>query len=290
MSTSGNVVFLAGKSVVQYQLSTGDSPAVVVDGTDVNNQYALWGAENGPKQMVEITQELGGTTLMEGDYGGIMKRSASAASKLNTTVRDPVVQAVPAPAPYVNPVTGIPESNHLAVQLQAVARMIAAAPILGLKRQIFHVSLTGHDTHDNQSAVQANNLSKLAHALAAFDAALANIGGVDMRNSVTTFTTSEFSRTFNINGDGTDHGWGGHHFVMGGAVRGGDIYGQYPTLGADIGGFDNPDMVQGAMIPTTSVDQYAATFGSWFGVADQDLKSIFPNLDNFSKTNLDFLV
>jgi uncharacterized protein (DUF1501 family) len=149
--------------------------------------------------------------------------------------------------------------------------------------------MAGHDTHDNQSASQANNLSKLAHAMAAFDATLANLGGVDMRSAVTTFTTSEFSRTFNINGDGTDHAWGGHHMVMGGAVRGGDIYGQYPTLGVDIGGFNNPDMVQGSMIPTTSVDQYAATLGSWFGVSNTDLQTIFPNLNNFSKPNLGFL-
>lgn len=290
VSTSGNAIFLSGRSVMQYQMSTGASPAVVVDGTDVNNPHSLLNSALVPKQIMEIGQELGGVALMEGDYASIVRRSAAAGSTLNATMRLQAVRNVPAPPPYVNPITGQVELNSLAVQLQAVARMIAAAPTLGLKRQVFHVAMTGHDTHDNQNAFQANNLSKLAHAMAAFDATLANLGGVDMRSAVTTFTTSEFSRTFNINGDGTDHAWGGHHMVMGGAVRGGDIYGQYPTLGVDIGGFNNPDMVQGSMIPTTSVDQYAATLGSWFGVSNTDLQTIFPNLNNFSKANLGFLV
>jgi uncharacterized protein (DUF1501 family) len=125
--------------------------------------------------------------------------------------------------------------------------------------------------------------------MATFDATLANIGGVDMRSSVTTFTASDFSRTFNTNGDGTDHAWGGHHFVMGGAVKGGDIYGQYPTIGVDLGTFNNPDMIRGYSIPTTSVDQYAATIGSWFGVSNTDLATIFPNLRNFAQPNLGFM-
>ncbi|WP_085339612.1 DUF1501 domain-containing protein [Aquidulcibacter paucihalophilus] len=290
MSTSGNSVFLTGSSVMQYQISTNGTPAVIVDGTDPTRQWRLIGSAMVPQQILEITQELGSTAMMQNDYNAIMARSANAGFRLNATTALPAVRNVPAPPPYINPVTGAVEVNSLAVQLQAVARMIAAAPSLGLKRQVFHVSMAGHDTHDNQSASQANNLSKLAHAMAAFDATLANLGGVDMRSAVTTFTTSEFSRTFNINGDGTDHAWGGHHIVMGGAVRGGDIYGQYPTLGVDIGGFNNPDMVQGSMIPTTSVDQYAATLGSWFGVSNTDLQTIFPNLNNFSKPNLGFMV
>jgi uncharacterized protein (DUF1501 family) len=170
-----------------------------------------------------------------------------------------------------------------------VARMIAAAPALGLTRQIFYVAVGGHDSHDFQNTAQPNNLAKLAQAMATFDATLANIGGVDMRNSVTTFTASDFSRTFNTNGDGTDHAWGGHHFVMGGAVKGGDIYGQFPTVGVDLGAFRNPDAISGYSIPTTSVDQYAATIGSWFGVSNTDLNVIFPNLRNFSVPNLGFL-
>ena len=91
------------------------------------------------------------------------------------------------------------------------------------------------------------------------------------------------------NGDGADHAWGGHHFVMGGAVKGGDIYGQYPTFGVDLAGFNNPDAVGGALIPTTSVDQYAATLGAWFGVGLDDLNAIFPNLRNFARPTLGFV-
>jgi len=193
-----------------------------------------------------------------------------------------------APA-YRNPITGATETNSLAVQLQAVARMIAAAPTLGVKRQIFFVSLGGWDTHDFQNTAQANNLSKVAHALAYFDGALGNLAGVNMREAVTTFTASDFSRTFTTNGDGTDHAWGGHHLVMGGSVRGGDIYGQYPTLGVDLGTFRNPDMSRSYLVPTTSVDQYGATMGRWLGVSEPNLDTIFPNLRNMASRGLGFV-
>ena len=140
-----------------------------------------------------------------------------------------------------------------------------------------------------QNTVQPNNLAKVAHALSYFDGVLGSVGGVNMRNAVTTFTASDFSRTFTTNGDGTDHAWGGHHFVMGGSVRGGDIYGQYPTLGVDLGAFRNPDMAGGALVPTTSVDQYAATMGRWLGTSDPSLDAIFPNLRNFTPRDLGFL-
>ena len=151
------------------------------------------------------------------------------------------------------------------------------------------VSLGGFDTHSAQNENQPLLLSKLAHALAYFDSALANIGGIDRRSQVTTFTASDFSRSFTTNSDGSDHAWGGHHFVMGGAVRGGDIYGQYPTLGVDINGFNNPDAVGGALVPTTSVDQYGATMGRWFGVSDSDLDTVFPRLRTFNKRTLGFV-
>jgi uncharacterized protein (DUF1501 family) len=107
---------------------------------------------------------------------------------------------------------------------------------------------------------------------------------------VTTFTASDFGRGYATNGSGTDHGWGaGHHFIMGGAVKGGDMYGQYPTLGIDHGAFNNPDIVGNNMLPTTSVDQYGATLGRWFGVAEADLFTIFPNLHNYSAPFLGFL-
>ena len=167
--------------------------------------------------------------------------------------------------------------------------MIAAAPSLGVKRQVFFISMGGHDSHDGQNTAQPDNLSKLANAFLYLDNALSNLGGVDMRGNVTAFTASDFNRTLTSNGDGTDHAWGGHHFILGGAVKGGDMYGQFPTLGVDTKTFSNPDMVGSVIIPTTSVDQYAATLGAWFGASTTDLATIFPNLKNFSTPNLGFV-
>jgi uncharacterized protein (DUF1501 family) len=154
---------------------------------------------------------------------------------------------------------------------------------------VFFVNGGSFDDHDNQNVAQANNLAKLAQALAYFDSALADIGGSDMRGNVTTFTASDFSRTFNTNGDGTAMPGVATISSWGGAVRGGDIYGQFPTVGMELNGFSNPDMSGGSFIPTTSVDQYAATLGSWFGVDSNSLNTIFPNLRNFSKQNLGFV-
>jgi uncharacterized protein (DUF1501 family) len=134
-------------------------------------------------------------------------------------------------------------------------------------------------------------MAKLAHALAYFDSTL---GAMGARGNVTTFTASDFGRTFTSNGDGTDHGWGAHHFVLGGAVRGGDLYGAFPALGAknaNNNNFDSsPDQLgNGVLLPTTSVEQLGATLGRWFGLSDGQLLDIFPNLANFSQRNLGFM-
>lgn len=287
MSTAGNTVFLAGQNITQYQVSTGATPAVRINGAVGTS---LFGSSIAPARMTEIIQDTGFSANMGSDYGAVVRRSMGAATALNAAAAGAMVTAIPPPPVYTNPITGNVETNSLSVQLQTVARMIASAPALGLTRQVFFVAMGGHDNHDFQNTAQPNNLSKLAHALATFDATLANIGGVDMRSSVTSFTASDFSRTFNTNGDGTDHAWGGHQFVMGGAVKGGDIYGQYPTLGVDLAAFRNPDMINGYMVPTTSVDQFGATIGAWFGVSNTDLNVIFPNLRNFARPNLGFMV
>ncbi|GBF56824.1 hypothetical protein PbB2_00481 [Candidatus Phycosocius bacilliformis] len=287
MSTAGNAVFLSGRSVVQYQVSTGATPAVAVNAV---GGASLFGSSQGPAKMREIIRDTGFVANMGADHATIVGRSLDASVTLNAAAAGTIVTAIPAPPVYRNPITNNVETNSLSVQLQTVARMIAAAPALGLRRQVFFVAIGGHDSHDFQNTAQPNNLSKLATAMATFDATLANIGGVDMRSAVTTFTASDFSRTFNTNGDGTDHAWGGHHLIMGGAVNGGDIYGQFPTVGTDLGSFRNPDQTGNAHIPTTSVDQYAATLGSWFGVSNTDLGVIFPNLRNFSRPNLGFMI
>jgi uncharacterized protein (DUF1501 family) len=194
----------------------------------------------------------------------------------------------------VNPFSGYTIPNTLAQQLGAVARMIAVAPVLGLTRQVFFVSLGGFDSHANQNSNQPDLLGQVAQAMAYFDGVLGNIGGVNMRSAVTTFTASDFSRTFTTNGSGTDHAWGSYQFVMGGALKTastglGDMYGQYPTLGVDSASFTNPNAVGNALVPTISVDQYAATLGAWMGVTSSDLAAIFPNLANFSTADLGFM-
>ena len=164
-----------------------------------------------------------------------------------------------------------------------VARMIAARNALGQRRQIFYVMQGGYDFHDNLLSDQANKLKELSDAMAAFYQATASLG---VANNVTTFTASEFGRALQSNGRGSDHGWGGHQFVMGGAVSGNRVYGQFPTVA--LGGPE--DSGQGRLIPTTSVDEYAATLGRWFGVPDSTLPLVVPNLSRFSKPNLGFLV
>jgi uncharacterized protein (DUF1501 family) len=285
ISTGGTGVFLSGSSIVQYPLSSGDVPAVKVNGAVAGS---LFGSNAAPAAIRALMTDTSAVSDFSNDYATVTARSISAASVVNSAFAQPVVTGIPAVPTYTNP-KGIVETNAIAVQLRTVARMVAAGPTFGLKRQVFLVNGGGWDSHDTQNADQSNNLAKLAQALSYFDGALSNIGGLDYRNCVTAFTASDFNRTINTNGDGTDHGWGGHHLVMGGAVKGGDIYGQFPTIGQDLAGFVNPDGIGAALIPTTSVDQYAATLGAWFGVSASDLATIFPNLGNFSRGNLGFV-
>ncbi len=287
ISTAGNAVFLSGRDVVQYQLSTAAQPALRVNGA---TSASLFGSSTAPARLTEIIQGAGTAHYMQVDHSSVTRRSMNSAVTLNNAFAA-VGASVAAPPAFTNPITGGTETNGLAVQLQTVARMVASSESLGAKRQVFFVSIGGWDTHDFQNRNQAANLARVSHALAYFDSALSAINGVDRRNQVTTFTASDFNRTFNTNGDGTDHAWGGHHLVMGGAVKGGDMYGLFPTIGIDGGGFVNPDMVSssGHLIPTTAVDQYAATLGGWFGVSAADLATIFPNLGSFNAPNLGFM-
>ena len=162
-----------------------------------------------------------------------------------------------------------------------------------MRRQVFFVSMGGFDSHDLQNRNQADLMARLAQAMQYFDTTLGALGA---RGNVTTFTASDFGRTFTSNGDGTDHGWGSHHLVMGGSVIGGDLYGRFPTLAlknANNNNFDGSadQLGNGAMLPGTSVDQLGATLGRWFGLTDTEIAAIFPNLANFNAgvRNLGFL-
>jgi uncharacterized protein (DUF1501 family) len=176
--------------------------------------------------------------------------------------------------------------------LQVVARIIAAQSSLKVKRQVFFVSLTGFDTHNTQNLVHADLMARLNHGLKYFDNALSALG---VSRQVTTFTASDFGRSFTSNGDGTDHGWGAHHLVMGGAVQGGDVYGAFPVMSTKNhrdNEFDaSPDqIINGVLLPRISVDQYGATLGRWFGLSSSQLGDVFPNLGNFSgRSDLGFM-
>lgn len=170
-----------------------------------------------------------------------------------------------------------PELPFLARQLLMVARMIHLRNTLGMERQLFFVGMGGFDTHDAQLADHPGLLYQISQALKGFYDTLA---AMSIAQRVTAFTASEFGRTLSNNGDGTDHGWGGHHFVVGGSVRGQRVYGRMPSLASSA---QNPDDAGwGQIIPTLAVDQYAATLASWFGLTPTDRATVFPNLTHFT--------
>jgi len=179
--------------------------------------------------------------------------------------------------------TGFPKSG-IGAQLQEIAKLIQIRTELGMSRQIFFCSLGGFDTHSSQIADQDALFAQLSPAMAAFHNATVEM---QVENDVTTFTESDFGRMFQpTTNHGSDHAWGSHHIVMGGAVKGGDLYGKFPVH--ELGGPDDAG-TRGTWIPTTSLDQYGATLASWFGVTSADLPAVFPTLANFSRKNLGFL-
>src|SRR3984957_930433 len=203
---------------------------------------------------------------------GVLSNSINDASLLATALTNPPKLTT------VFPQTGMGQ------QLQQVAEIISVRAKLGMSRQIFFCSLGGFDTHTGEIIAHNNLYPEVSPALAAFYQATQELSVAD---NVTTFTESDFSRTFQpTSADGSDHGWGSHHFVLGGAVKGGQIYGQFPTF--ELGGPDDTD-TRGRWIPTTSVDQYGATLCSWFGIPNSAMATIFPNLVNFSASKLTFV-
>lgn len=304
ISISGNAVWLTGENIRQYQVSANGAIRM---GTNTSGQ--IYGSNAVGAAMERIVQATRGGHVFESDLAAVSARSIQAESLLRAALaaRPPSDARFGTPATnynpntdpklqYLNPATGANAFNSLAQQLQMVARLVDAssAPEIGARRQVFFVSIGGFDTHDAQNTNHTQLMARLAHAMRYFDATLAAIGAQD---KVTTFTASDFGRTFTSNGDGTDHGWGAHHFVMGGAVRGGDLYGAFPVYGtknANNNNFDDsPDQIgNGSLLPATSVDQLGATLGRWFGLSDSQLLDIFPNLVNWnpSQRNLGFMM
>ncbi len=210
--------------------------------------------------------------LLERAFAGSVRRSID-----NYRI---VADALGTPPTWSTP---FPADNSLADQLQMVARLIGVRSALGMHRQVFYVSVGGYDTHAAQLDEHPWLLGQLSQALHAFHAATVQLG---MEDAVTTFTASDFGRSLAMNAGGTDHGWGGHHFVLGGGVRGKRFYGTLPSLAPN----GNPDDTGfGQIIPTTAVDQYSATLARWFGVDAGGVADIFPSLGRFSSPDLGFM-
>ncbi|MET0519531.1 MAG: DUF1501 domain-containing protein, partial [Burkholderiaceae bacterium] len=249
VNVSGNAVFMSGQQAVQYQMAA--CGAVAIRGVT----QPLFGSQACADALRSlITAER--SHWMEQELGRVTSRSINAQATVTSALA-----SLPALA------TPFDSANSLAMQLQMVAKMIGARAGLGVSRQIFFVSLGGFDLHDNLPTQHPLLLGNVASARASFHDATAELGVADQ---VTAFTASDFGRTLTSNGDGSDHGWGSHHFVLGGAVKGGRFWGQLPSV--SINGPD--DVGQGRLLPTTSVDQMAATLGAWFGAADGALLDV----------------
>jgi uncharacterized protein (DUF1501 family) len=265
VSVAGSTIFCTGDTTRPFTLSPGNTPGL--QGFD---------SSAAAQARFQAVQQL--LTL---DTGITMVQATSSTTSQGIQEGIVVANALKGISPIQ---TVFPSNNSLASQLKQVAQVIAARSTLGVNRQIFFCSLGGFDTHSDQLDVQVGLYSTLGPAMAAFYQATQELG---VANGVTTFTLSEFSRTFQPGSNGgTDHAWGGHQLMMGGAVKGNTVYGTFPSL--VLGGSDDVGN-NGRWIPSTSVDQYAATLASWFGVANTDLPTIFPNLANFQTSNLGFL-
>ena len=212
-------------------------------------------------------------TVYERGFAAVQQRAIDAVDTVSGAINDPSL-------PVIN--TVFPQSQ-LGKQLNTVARLINARDLLRMNRQVFFVGIGGFDSHDDQNQNQPGLLGGISDGLTAFYDAMVEL---QVSDSVTSFTQSDFGRTLTSNGDGTDHAWGGNQIVVGDAVLGQRLYGEYPVLqiGAeqDVGG--------GRMIPTTSADQYSATLAKWFGIDDADLGVVAPNIDNFAARDLGFML
>lgn len=264
ISTSGAAVFVSGSSVAQLQL--GNNGAQGIPALQANaNLFGTTAATAPLKTMMTADR----THTLEKDYNKILKRSTDAAAAINTALAT------------VNLTTVFPNTG-LGNQLRNVARMVAARNSLGAKRQVFHVSIGGFDQHSGLVQGHGPLWAQISAAMSAFHAATVEMG---VENSVTAFTASDFGRTLDSNGQGSDHGWGAHHVLVGGAVRGSEMYGTW----ADTVLRGPNDVGRGNLLPTTSVDELAGTLATWFGVPAGNMRDIVPGAGNWAGLNLGML-
>lgn len=277
VSASGNAVFLTGQSVQQYQIGPAGPISVEALGRDT-----VMGSRSGAAMLRRIMLA-SGSNPFQAEYARTTQRSFDNTALLVSTLARTTIPALPS-APVTLASGGLLalDQDALAKQLRIVAQMIAAGPGLGMRRQVFMVSMSGFDTHSNQGRDQPMLMARVAHGIDWFLNALDSTG---LLGSTTLFTASDFGRTLTSNGDGSDHGWGSHHFIAGGAVKGRNLYGTFPVTALGTA----TDVDNGRLLPTTSVTEYAATLGRWMGLSQADLATVLPNLGNFSQTDLGFL-
>lgn len=263
VGVSGNAVYLSGHQTAQYQVTSSGPVAV-----NALKKPLLGSAQGAAVLQALMTGARG--HLLENEYVRVCQRSLDANAQLSGALAG------------ANLATPFPANNSLADQLKMVARMMAARSALGARRQVFFVSLGGFDNHDSLLKVHPGLLAQVGSAMAAFYQATQELG---VASQVTSFTASDFGRTLVSNSDGSDHGWGSMHFVLGGAVQGGRFYGRPPVIAN--GGPD--DVGQGRLLPALAVDQYAATLAQWLGVPASEQALVLPNLGNYSLRNLGFM-
>ena len=270
VSLAGQTYFQAGEIARPYVM--GSTGATTFSGFGTTGTGLA--RRNAFEAVLNASRGSTSNTVYERGFATVQQRAVQFADRVNGAISG------------ARSFTALPDSgvtlSPLATQLRTVAKLISARSALSMSRQVFFVSTGGFDQHDDLVADQPGLLGNICSSVKAFHDALAEMG---MDNSVTLFTHSDFGRTLTSNGDGSDHAWGGIQFVMGGAVRGQRIYGQYPLL--EIGSAQ--DVGGGRFIPTTSADQYAATLANWFGVQDADLAKVAPSIGNFAQRNLGFL-
>ena len=272
ISLNGQNSFQVGKNVAQYSMGTTGALALTGSGTGTSVNGLRTTAMNDL-----LAQQ--NANLFEAAFGGLTTGAVNNSALLSAIVTGN--------SPFASFFAGL--NSSLSQQLHMIARLVNAQTALGLKRQVFFARTGGFDLHDTQvnvgspaTGAHANLFRDLSQSMTAFNNALASIGS---QNQVTTFTASDFGRTYSTNGDGSDHGWGSHHLVMGGAVSGGDVYGKMPNFA--LNGPD--DTGRGRWIPSTSVDEYSATLARWFGVSATDLPTVLPNIGRFAKPDLGFM-
>lgn len=272
ISIAGFNIFQTGEQVTPYTLTTEGS-------IGFRQAEATWPPV---PQLYEASRNIIGKSyghVFEQEYANVMKKAVANEALLKTVLSD-----IPDyKSKFTRSADQVGNLNPVAAQLHMILRMIMAQKRLGMKRQIFFASLGGFDTHDAQLRDHETLLTRLATAIADFYYVAEELG---VSEKVTLFTASDFNRTYNSNGNGSDHAWGGHHFVVGGAVKGGRFYGQMPVL--DIEGPDDAGN-RGMWIPRISTDEMAATLARWFGVSDNDLPLVLPNIHRFAQPDLGFM-